>query len=80
MLTIEQALEDIADIDQFCHQICNACSSNDWYCPSECNELIKAREIGFDRILKCYARHDGDLRSVMRYIKATKVNKKKGGY
>lgn len=80
MMTKDQALEDIGNIDQFCHQVCNACTSNDWYCPTECDVLVKARGIGFNRILKCYARHDGDLRRVIRYIKSTKVDKQKGGY
>lgn len=72
-MTIEEARKEIIDIDTFCYLCCNNCIGNDWYCPSFCKMLIKARELDFDRIVKCYARHDGDLKKVYRYIKQTKL-------
>lgn len=79
-MTIEEAREEIPDIDTFCRHCCNRCTTNDWYCPSDCNMLEKARKLDFDRILKCYARNDGDLNKVFRYIKRTPIIRKKGGY
>ena len=79
-MTEQQAREDIPDIDSFCKWTCDCCQSNDWYCPSECETLEKARKLDFDRIVKCYAEHDGDLNKVCRYIRTTKINRVKGGY
>ena len=76
----EQAKEQIPDIESFKSECCQNCTSNDWYCPSDCEMLEKARKLDYDRILKCYEKHDGDLRKVARYIEATKINRKKGGY
>lgn len=79
-MTIEEAREEILDINSFCSQCCDCCTGNDWYCPSECEMLTKSRKLNFARILKCYARHCGDLNKVEQYIKGTKVIRKKGGY
>ena len=79
-MTERQAREDIPDIDTFCKECCGNCTSNDWYCPSACKVLKKARKLDFDRIVKCYAEHDGDLNKVCRYIRNTKINRAKGGY
>ncbi len=79
-MTVEQAREEIPDIDTFCRLCCNCCTVNGWYCPTECGVLQKARKLDFERIIKCYAKHDGDLQKVNRYIRATKINRIKGGY
>ena len=76
----EQTKEQIPDFDSFKQECCINCTGNDWFCPSDCEMLEKARELDYDRILKCYTKHDGDLRKVARYIKAAKINRKKGGY
>ena len=78
-MTYEKAKEELKDIDSFCHAACIACN-NEWFCPSYCDMLLKAEKLDFDRIVKCYARHDGDMSKVFRYIKETKLNRKKGGY
>lgn len=70
-MTIAEAKAEIPDIDSFLHWGCNNCS-NDWYCPTYCELLEKAKKIPFDRILSCYARYDGDAVKVFRYIKQTK--------
>lgn len=79
-MTYEQAKEELCDIDTFCKTACDNCTSNDWYCPSECEILKKARKIDFDRIIKCFASNNGDLSKVIAYIKQTKITRKKGGY
>lgn len=76
----KEALEELVDIDYFCKHACDTCTANDWYCPSECEMLKKARKLDFDRIIKCYAKHNGDMCKVFRYIKNTKINRKRGGY
>lgn len=78
-MTINKAKEEIPNFDAFKHEACNTCN-NDYYCPSPCEMLIKAEQIDFERILKCYARHDGDWRKIARYINSTKINRKQGGY
>lgn len=72
-MTVQQAKEEIPNIDIFCSQCCDNCTANDWYCPSECDFLEKARKLDFDRIVKSFARNDGDFRKVCRYIMTTKL-------
>lgn len=79
-MTEEQARKEIPDIDSFCKWSCDCCQTNDWYCPTECDILLKARQLDFNRVVKCYARHRGDLEKVFRYIKATKITRARGGY
>ncbi|MBR2870156.1 MAG: hypothetical protein IKB98_02075 [Clostridia bacterium] len=79
-MRIDKARQELIDIDNFCKKACDGCTANDWYCPSECEMLTKARKLDFERIVRCYAYHDGDLCKVFRYIKQTKINRKKGGY
>lgn len=78
-MTLDEAREEIGSIDYFCKCACNACTANDWYCPTECGTLRKARQMDFDRIVKAYARHDGDLSKVFRYINQAKVSTRKDG-
>lgn len=70
-MTIEEAKKDIPDFDSFCYQACHRCN-NDWYCPSY-RDVLKAERMDFNRILKCYARHDGDLEKVWRWIKQARI-------
>ena len=70
-MTVEEAKAEIPDIDAFCHWGCVHCNS-EWYCPTYCDLLKKSRRIPFNRILACYARHEGDPVKVFNYIKQTK--------
>lgn len=67
-MTISEAKNDIKDIEQFRNSVCMSCTANDWFCPSYCNILEKAERIDFNKILKSYARNDGDIWKVIRYI------------
>lgn len=78
-MTVEQAREEIPNFDVFKSMACVMCN-NDWYCSTPCEMLLKAEQIEYDRILKCYAKHDGDWQKVDRYINNTKINRTKGGY
>lgn len=68
-MTIEEAREEIPNIDYFINMSCNCCISNDWYCPSLCHFLEKAKRLPFEKIQSAYARHDGDMVKVSRYVK-----------
>ena len=70
-MTVEEAKAEIPDIDAFCYWGCVHCNS-EWFCPTYCDLLEKARRIPFNRILECYARHEGDVVKVFRYIQQTK--------
>lgn len=70
-MTVEEAKAEIPDIDAFCHWGCINCNS-EWYCPTYCDLLEKARRIPFNRILECFARHESDPVKVFNYIKQTK--------
>lgn len=71
-MTVEEAREEIPTIDSYISHSCGCCTSNDWYCPNLCEELEKAKRIPFEKIQAAYARHDGDMRKVFRYIKQYK--------
>ena len=70
-IPVEEAREEIPNIDSFCKHACINCS-NDWFCPSFCDILEKAIKMDYELLVKCYARHDGDWRKVYRYIKSYK--------
>lgn len=72
-MTIEEAKQEIPTFDSFVDEMCNACTS-DGYCPSYayCDVIRKAEKM-FDRVQQAYARHDGDIVKVDRYIKGAKI-------
>ena len=71
-MTIEETKEYIPDFDSFRYQAC-LCCDNEWYCPTYCNVLEKAERIDFNRILKCYARNDGEMYKVLRWLKQARI-------
>lgn len=72
-MTIEEAKEYMPDFDSFCKEACHSCTANDWYCPDVCDMLLKASEIDYNRILKCYARNDGEIYKVLRWLKQARI-------
>lgn len=66
-MTREQAKEEIPNFDSFVHITCVNCA-NDWFCPTLCEALEKAKRLPLEKIQKAYARHDGDMLEVFRYI------------
>ena len=72
-MTIEEAKEEIPTMEYFLEWACGCCTANDWYCPSYCNTLLKAQRMPFEKILKSFARNDGDIRKVCQYIKYARV-------
>lgn len=68
-MTPEEAREEIPDIQSFLYHACSMCNANDWYCTGYCEDLTKAQKMPFSKILEAYARHDGEMWKVMRYIK-----------
>lgn len=73
-MTIEEAKEYIPDFEAFRKEACTVCTANDWYCPfNVCDTLLKAGELDYNRILKCYARHDGEMYKVLRWLKQARI-------
>jgi hypothetical protein len=72
-MTLEEARDEVGTIDNFCYGMCVHCTANDWFCPSYCDILEKARRMPFEKLLKSYARNDGDPIRLWRYIKRYKV-------
>lgn len=71
-MTIEEAKEYIPDFEAFCKEACATCTE-EWYCPHNCEILSKATKMDFNRILKCYARHDGEMYKVLRWLKQARI-------
>ena len=73
----EQVKEEYGSLDNMCLEICNCCTAvPDGYCTGGCTTLDKMKTIGFDQLAKIYAKHDGNLLKVLRYIKTTKKGTK----
>lgn len=45
--------------EQFCRILCKSCTSNDWYCPTLCNELEWVMR-NFEKAVERMAKLDGD--------------------
>lgn len=69
-----RAAEELVNIDTFCILMCKYCK-NKGYCHAQCGLRIKARIIGFEKIVACYVLNDGDFKKVKRFIKKYKVHK-----
>ena len=72
-MTIEQAREEIPNFEVLAGFMCKDCTANDWYCNGYCEMLTKAQKIPFERLQKMYAKYDGDLYELSKYIRYTKV-------
>lgn len=72
-MTIEEAKEYIPDFEAFRNEFCSVCVANDWYCPNVCDTLLKAGELDYNRILKCYARNDGEIWKVVQWLKKARI-------
>lgn len=70
-MTLEEAKKEIPDFESFAKASCTNCVANDWYCPSYCNDLEKAQRI-FDRVQMMYAKYDGDMYRIGKWLKQTK--------
>lgn len=71
-MTIEEAKEYIPDFEAFRNEACAICTE-EWYCPHNCEILSKATKMDFNRILKCYARNDGEMYNVLRWLKQARI-------
>jgi len=56
----------------FANAVCLRCKSNDWFCPSLCDFLEKAKNYPFERIKKTYDKYDGDIYKVEKAIRRWK--------
>ena len=71
-MTIEDAKEYIPNFEAFCNEACATCTE-EWYCNRCCKDLCKAERMDFNRILKCYARNDGEMYKVLRWLKKARI-------
>ena len=63
---------DFGTMHDFKMYVCNNCTGNDWYCPSDCDFLIKAEKYPLERINKAWRDTEYDLQRLMRRIKSWK--------
>ena len=70
-MTIEEAKQEIPTFDSYVDEMCNACTF-DGYCPTYAYcDVIRQSEKMFDKVQQAWARYDGDVRKVWRYVKQT---------
>lgn len=67
-MTIEEAKKEISSFKDLNSLLCRNCN-NIWYCPDDCAIVEKSRIIPFEKIIASYARNDGDIRKLFRYIR-----------
>ena len=60
------------NFEQFKSFACIHCN-NEWYCPSDCDLLEKARKMPFEKIQKKYVEHQEDIVKIARYIRQYKL-------
>lgn len=77
-MTFEEAKEELIDMNNFRSLMCDVYCKHDYYCPTDCDVLEKANRMNFDRIIRSYARNDGDIVKVYNFIKQANVNTKRG--
>lgn len=59
-------------IDEFASFVCSRCITNDWYCPTECDFLTKARQYPIERINKAFEDCEEDDVKLCKRIKRWK--------
>ena len=74
-MTIEEAREQIPHFGTFRRMVCSDCpfTTKKFCLWHDCDEMNKARAMDFNRILKCYARHDGEMHKVLRWLKQARI-------
>lgn len=65
--------EKFETIDNFCAYVCSGACKEEWFCPTECELLQKARKMPLKKINTKWIEHDGDIRKVARYIKNYRI-------
>ncbi|MCD8372027.1 MAG: hypothetical protein LUD27_01855 [Clostridia bacterium] len=68
-MTIKQAGDYIPDFECFEMEMCNNCTTPDGYCLCNCYELEKAKQIGYNRLIRVYAEYDDDFSKVIDFIR-----------
>lgn len=71
-MTIEEAREEIPCREIFEQEMCDYCGF-DGYCPNMCAERLKLEKLDFERVIKSYARNDGEMHKVIRFIKDARI-------
>lgn len=72
-MNVDYSLVGVPDINTICGMICDDCTANDWYCPSDCDLLIKLKKMDRNKIFKKYVDSQGDTVAVAKYVKRAKV-------
>lgn len=65
-------LEVPTNFESFAKEACECCKE-EWYCPSHCVFLEKAKKIPFELIMRSYIRNEGDFTKVARFIRRKKL-------
>lgn len=66
-MTVEEAKQIMPDINWVFKHICHNCSNIDMC--AKCKMHKKANRIGYDNIIKYFAKTNGDMKKVLRYIR-----------
>lgn len=79
-MTIEEAREEIPRFEVFAEKMCSRCANLDCFglCADLCAQYQKVKIIAiidFKRIQKAYARHNGDIVKVVKFIDRAKFKR-----
>jgi hypothetical protein len=67
-MTIEETKEEYGyNADELCKNLCYLCTTNDWYCPSDCDTIAWIRN-NYDKAIERLAKLDGDYVEMCRRI------------
>lgn len=73
-MRVEEAKKEIPDMEAMNKYLCGDCISKSiGRCTGICDRLDKARKIGYERLIACYARHNGYHKMVCNYIRVANI-------
>lgn len=71
-MTVEQCKDEYGnDADTMCRILCGFCTSNDWYCPSDCESMEWVRK-NYEKAINRMAKLDGDYVEFFKRLKQWK--------
>ena len=65
-MTKEEVIEEYGNsADLACRTLCDLCTANDWYCPSDCDSIAWVRR-NYDRFIVRMQKLDGDYTEFLK--------------
>lgn len=67
-MTVEEVKKEYGDVNTLCKILCNSCTANDGYCPTDCKSIAWVRR-NYDKAIQKLAEYDGEEWTVLNKAK-----------